>query len=577
MQKRIYRWLNSVHVVDPIQQQQVVTLQILLCTVIAGAVLGAMIFQYAPLSPLVRAMAAFASLQIAVAGVIAFVLVRRSFFLLAIVLIIISTLIAAAVAMIALGLGIAGGVLFVLSVPVSFAGLLGNRRLLLLTASTIACMVVAVYLLEPLTQPIFSSASSPEPLSLIGIFLLALIILTVFSSTFAAALRHALVSAAERERTLERMGASLEDMVEQRTAELQAALAELRESELRQRAIIDALPDIICRLNRDGICLYFHFPRFVPLPSPLFSASEKMIGRSVYQLIPRSDAHEMMRHIGLALASNELQRFERYRTGLEGQQDFEVRVLACGDNQVLAIVRDITERQRVDRLKSEFLSVVSHELRTPLTSIRGAIGLVAGGVTGAISPQAQAMLDIAANNSERLVRLINDLLDIEKIESGKMRFEIRRLAMNTLIERSVVDNQAYGTYYSVSLVTCLATGDLHIMGDSDRIGQVLANLISNAVKYAPRGSAVQITSVCRGQIVRVEVSDQGPGIDPAFRTQLFQKFAQADAADSRPKGGSGLGLSISRAIIEGCGGQIGYEPGVAGGSRFYFELPLVEG
>jgi len=245
----------------------------------------------------------------------------------------------------------------------------------------------------------------------------------------------------------------------------------------------------------------------------------------------------------------------------------------------VAVVRDITERKKIDRLKNEFVSTVSHELRTPLTSIRGSLGLVAGGVTGELPVQAKSLIDIAYKNSERLVRLINDILDIEKIESGKMVLELKQQDLMSLIEQSIDSTRAYGETYKVEYKISEAMPGVQVNVDHDRLMQVMANLLSNAAKFSPAGSQVEI-AVRPGLIgVRVMVSDKGTGIPEAFRSHIFQKFSQADSSDTRQKGGTGLGLSISKAIIEKMDGVIGFDTGKetesGTGSVFYFELPAL--
>ncbi len=239
-----------------------------------------------------------------------------------------------------------------------------------------------------------------------------------------------------------------------------------------------------------------------------------------------------------------------------------------------AIARDITARKQIDRMKSEFISTVSHELRTPLTSIRGALGLVTGGVTGTLPPQAKTMLDIAYKNSELLVRLINDILDIEKIESGKMTFDEQVLELTPLVAQALDANRAYAEQFGVSYLLTTAEPGIKVSGNADRLMQVLNNLLANAAKFSPANGTVEVSVVRRGAMVRVAVVDQGTGIPDEFRSRIFQKFAQADSSDTRQKGGTGLGLSISRAIVEKHGGQIDFMSDPGNGTTFYFDLPL---
>ena len=240
----------------------------------------------------------------------------------------------------------------------------------------------------------------------------------------------------------------------------------------------------------------------------------------------------------------------------------------------LGIASDISERKKIDRLKNEFVSTVSHELRTPLTSIRGSLGLVAGGVAGDISAQAKGLIDIAYKNSERLVRLINDILDVEKIESGNMEMNLKQHELMSLINQSIEANRAYGESYGVSFRVTESLPGIQVNVDHDRLMQVMANLLSNAAKFSPADGEVEIAVRKWKHGVRVMVSDKGTGIPEAFHDRIFQKFSQADSSDTRQKGGTGLGLSISRAIIEKLGGEIGFESSAETGTVFYIDLPL---
>jgi PAS domain S-box-containing protein len=240
------------------------------------------------------------------------------------------------------------------------------------------------------------------------------------------------------------------------------------------------------------------------------------------------------------------------------------------------IIRDITERKNVERLKGEFISMVSHELRTPLTSIRGSLGLIAGGATGTISEQGKNMVDIAYRNSERLLNLINDILDIDKLDSGKMRFDTRTLEVMPLVEQAIESNSGYAEKYKVnfSIMNRLPMAKVNV--DADRFIQVMSNLLSNAAKFSPASGTVEINVKHHNQLIRIAVTDYGSGVPDNFRDKLFQKFSQADSSDTRQKGGTGLGLSITKTIVEKMGGQIGFELRKGVGTCFYFDLPEIE-
>ncbi len=247
------------------------------------------------------------------------------------------------------------------------------------------------------------------------------------------------------------------------------------------------------------------------------------------------------------------------------------------DERKLAEQRLQEERSKLDRLKNDFVSTVSHELRTPLTSIRGSLGLILGGVTGQLNPQTSKLITIAHQNSERLVSLINDLLDIDKIVSGKMEFEWQWIELANVVDQAIESNQAYANQLGIQLVNISANQtpvQALVKIDVNRLLQVLANLLSNAAKFSPKGEKVEVKIEKSPQAVRVSVRDYGNGIPEEFRKKIFEKFSQADSSDTRAKGGTGLGLAISKVLIEQMGGQIGFESEIGVGTTFYFDLPL---
>ncbi|GGD54277.1 ATP-binding protein [Croceicoccus pelagius] len=239
----------------------------------------------------------------------------------------------------------------------------------------------------------------------------------------------------------------------------------------------------------------------------------------------------------------------------------------------VAIVRDTTERKRVDQMKSEFVSTVSHELRTPLTSIAGSLGLLSGGAAGSLPDKAARLIQIARGNCERLVRLINDILDMEKIESGKMEMRLESMALGPFLEQVVQDNQGYADAHGVALELVPVSPNASVIGDRDRLMQVLTNLVSNAVKFSAKGQMVRIVVTPLDRRWRIDVVDEGSGIPAEFRPRIFGKFAQADAADSRQKGGTGLGLSIVKEIVIRHGGAVSFTSAEGEGTTFHIDLP----
>lgn len=268
------------------------------------------------------------------------------------------------------------------------------------------------------------------------------------------------------------------------------------------------------------------------------------------------------------------EELDQYRKHLE-------ELIAERSTALMAINRELQEANdkllEIDRMKNEFISTVSHELRTPLTSIRGSLGLITGGVAGEVPIKARELVEIAYKNSERLVNLINDILDIEKIESGRMDFRNKEIYLTHVLAQALEANSAYASQFGVRFELDNKAPLAMVVADGDRLMQVFTNLLSNAAKFSPTGGTVTI-SVSRHDtstagMVRVAVTDRGPGIPHEFYDRIFGKFAQADSSAARLKGGTGLGLSISKVIVERLGGRIGFhsEPNVR--TTFYFDLP----
>ena len=240
----------------------------------------------------------------------------------------------------------------------------------------------------------------------------------------------------------------------------------------------------------------------------------------------------------------------------------------------LGVIMDLTKRREIERLKSDFISIVSHELRTPLTSIRGALGLVMGAMSKELPDKAIRLIDIAHKNCERLTLLINDILDIDKIASGQMRFEMKSEEVAPLLTQAVEVNQPYAEKLNVTIKSVGIDPDLAINVDPERFAQVMSNLLSNAAKFSNRGGHVEVSAHRNGEQARVVVKDYGEGIPEEFRPQIFGKFLQSDSSTTRVKGGSGLGLHISKQIVERMGGTIGFETETGRGTTFWVDFPL---
>jgi len=293
------------------------------------------------------------------------------------------------------------------------------------------------------------------------------------------------------------------------------------------------------------------------LPEPGRSDLDRAIRRVIEQGVPYEGEYELVNLEGRTLWIH-----VAFEPELEGGTVVRVH----------GIVQDVTERRRLDVMKSEFVSTASHELRTPLTSIRGSLGLVASGAAGTLPERARNLLEIAARNSERLILLINDLLDIEKIESRQMAFTIRRQPLLPLVQQALDATSEFASSLGVSYELRGESTAL-VDVDGERFVQVLVNLLSNAAKFSPPGGSVTVSVSDEAASSCVSVRDRGPGIPESFIPRLFQKFSQADSSDRRRKGGTGLGLAIARAIMERLGGTIELETAEGQGSTFRVRLP----
>ncbi len=243
--------------------------------------------------------------------------------------------------------------------------------------------------------------------------------------------------------------------------------------------------------------------------------------------------------------------------------------------RVSGTVRDITASKEAERRVNEFYSTVSHELRTPLTSIRGALGLLEGGKAGPLSDRGKHLVEMGRRECERLVRLINDILDVRKIEAGKLELKTEKLSPSAVIDTTLEMLSSFSDSRQVQLRAHIGCDD-NILADKDRLAQILTNLISNAVKFSPANGEVVVSTVKLDDMVRFSVTDSGEGISKENQRKLFKLFQQVDSSDSRQKEGTGLGLAICKALVEQHGGAIGVESEVGKGATFWFALPIQE-
>jgi PAS domain S-box-containing protein len=306
------------------------------------------------------------------------------------------------------------------------------------------------------------------------------------------------------------------------------------------------------------------------------------IGRYAIDLLVPSEKKEQIKALEMAVTTKgqtvsdiETQRVTKNGTVID--VSVSASPLMRENNKVdgMAVVyRDIRQRKELEKRMSEFYSIVSHELRTPLTSIRGALGLIVDEIIEYDSPEAKEMIGVALGSSERLVRLINDILDLKKIEAGKLELHLEARNSAEVVEKAALTMDGMARHANVTILTD-TTISAPVMVDCDRITQVLTNLISNAIKYSPEGSSINIsTELAAGNKLRISVTDEGIGIPEELQSLLFNKFQQIDSSDTRPKEGTGLGLALCKAVVEEHRGVIGVHSRPGAGSTFWFELPL---
>ena len=339
---------------------------------------------------------------------------------------------------------------------------------------------------------------------------------------------------------------------------------DFEQSEQYYRTVLDNVDDAIVVLNPAG-----QIHTFNQAAEQMFGYQARQLRGLPFQILfpqpPVLEPGQGPQELTAQRLHGETLQVELLHTGIQ-LQDQPLQVL---------LFRDITARKRMDRLKSEFVSTVSHELRTPLTAINGALTLVTAGAVGALAPAQQQMLDIARSNADQLMSLVSDILDMEKLQAGKLSLQPELQLLLPLLQQAIQRHSALALSCKVQLeLSAAIPPDLQLSLDGGRLLQVLGNLLSNAIRFSPAHSTVQLRAVLSGQMLQLMISDQGPGVPVDFVPHLFDKFSQADSSDSRQQGGSGLGLAICKELLERMGGHIYYQQAALGGACFYCEIPL---
>jgi len=368
--------------------------------------------------------------------------------------------------------------------------------------------------------------------------------------------------------------ARVEELIRERTGQL-------ADRESRLVAILENAGEGIITMSEQGIIESAN-----PAAAKLFGFTNvEMVGHNVKMLMPsptRENHDSYLQHFRETGEKNILGNSREVeglrKDGSPIHVALSVSEVQLADHRIFTgTLHDLTERNRADKLKSEFVSTVSHELRTPLTSIYGGLKMVMAGVAGELPEKAQRLVQLAYNNSERLNLLINDILDIQKMEAGRMELQFQTVNAATLVRRAVEENSGYAEKFSVHYTIMEPLSEtLFVGGDESRLCQVLANFLSNAAKFSQAGDSIEIKVEESKPWVQFAVTDHGPGIPEEFQSRVFQKFAQADSSDTRQKGGTGLGLSISKALVVLHNGEIDYITRAGQGTTFFFRLPLVE-
>ncbi|MBQ0715081.1 MAG: PAS domain S-box protein [Paraperlucidibaca sp.] len=351
-----------------------------------------------------------------------------------------------------------------------------------------------------------------------------------------------------------------------------AAQQRLLEREHQLQTVVDTVVDAIITINAEG-----KIESFNHAAEELFGYLEHEVQNQSLKLLlpqsaslPRQALFMRSDRTGSLLPLPEIEG--RRADGSHFWMEVQIAKLSnLVESRQVVVVRDITERRRVERMKEEFISTVSHELRTPLTAIVGSLDMVVTGVLGELNADQEKLLTIAQRNSQRLSYLINDLLDMDKLVSGSIEMEIEAHELAPIVTESISLNSSYASQFGVNYQYSGSCSD-EVMVDSARLQQVLANFLSNAAKFSPENSMVDVVVSDCGPYARISVMDRGVGIPEAKWFQLFAKFSQLDSSDTRQRSGTGLGLAITKALAESMQARVGYEPRKPNGSVFYIEL-----
>lgn len=372
---------------------------------------------------------------------------------------------------------------------------------------------------------------------------------------------------AHLDKVFNQMAKALKDAAEKE----HAAMETLQKSERRVRTIVETMPTGLVIINKEGAVESIN-----PATEKMFQCDiSALSGKPVQKLFPKAASSGVEDLLQMLLTKGKGHILELEAAKADGETfpvELSVNEFESFEGaRYMLVILDISERREVERIKQEFVSMVSHELRSPLTSVQGFLSMLAEDIYGGLNDQGKKSVSLAERSITRLIKLINDLLDIDKLEAGRLRMSFKHSNMDQVIERAFDSVHNLAQIEKIELEKTGASAQL--IADPDRLVQVLVNLLSNAIKYSPPKSKITVDIGVTTTFTEVRVIDRGAGIPAKYHQSIFERFEQVNTPDRAQKGGSGLGLAICKAIVEQHGGQMGLISEEGKGSTFWFKLP----
>jgi len=339
----------------------------------------------------------------------------------------------------------------------------------------------------------------------------------------------------------------------------------------KERAVVDNAVDVICSLDKDQ-----RFTAVNPAASQTWGYSpDQLLGQSIQDILLPDSVAPTISTMHRAMEEGVQVSFEndiKHSLGTVVYMLWSVR-WSQSEQIFSCVAHDITTGKEIAQLKQNFINMVSHDLRTPLTSIQCGLAMIGEGVYGDLSAEGTKAVSKVETEVERLTALVNELLDLEKLKSGKMNLDYRMMAVNEMLERSAAAVDSLAQKKQIVIRITIEQPDQAVVADVKRLIQLTVNLLSNAIKFSPTGGSINVNAGSADDSLQIEVIDEGPGIDEHHRKAIFDQFYQIPDSNGKQHVGTGLGLSICKAIIDAHGGEIGVEPGPQQGSKFWFKIP----